>query len=108
MHKIAPMDSSDCDDREISESDILKGLRIAAAAAGDEEVDARFRHKTGLRIRRYLADLLMHDLALKKEEQQSRPHDDEQRARRRRMEMRKLKQQLRRSRVLSTDVESTS
>ncbi|KAK3941491.1 hypothetical protein QBC46DRAFT_99821 [Diplogelasinospora grovesii] len=45
------------DDRDISDRDILKGLKIICAASADEELDAWIRSKTGLRLRRFLADL---------------------------------------------------
>ena len=44
-------------DRHLPASDILKGLKIMCAASADEDLDAWFRHKTGLRLRRFLADL---------------------------------------------------
>ncbi|OAQ63344.1 hypothetical protein VFPPC_09200 [Pochonia chlamydosporia 170] len=84
----------DYDDREISDRDVLRGLHIAASAACNEEIDAFVRNKTGLRIRRFLADLM----ALETLTAVRAGEDDEQHARRRRAEMRKLKQQVRRSR----------
>lgn len=44
-------------DRHLPAADILKGLKIMCAASADEDLDAWFRHKTGLRLRRFLADL---------------------------------------------------
>ncbi|KID63728.1 heat repeat protein, partial [Metarhizium hybridum] len=86
----------DYDDREISDRDVLRGLHVAASAACNEEIDAFVRNKTGLRIRRFLADLMALETLTA-----SRPGEDgEQHARRRRMEMRKLKQQVRRSREI--------
>ncbi|KAM3513983.1 hypothetical protein MY11210_002415 [Beauveria gryllotalpidicola] len=82
----------DFDDREITDRDVLRGLHIAASAACDEEVDAFVRNQTGLRIRRFLADLMtLETLAV------NPPVDKKQWARQRRAEMRKLKQQMRRS-----------
>jgi hypothetical protein len=84
----------DFDDREISDRDVLRGLHVAASAACNEEIDAFVRNKTGLRIRRFLADLMALETLTA-----VRPGEDgEQHARRRRLEMRKLKQQVRRSR----------
>ncbi|KAL8288965.1 hypothetical protein RB597_000852 [Gaeumannomyces tritici] len=44
-------------DRDISDRDVLKGLRLALAAACDEDYDAWIRGRTGLRLRRFMADL---------------------------------------------------
>ncbi|KAL8376540.1 hypothetical protein RB595_007574 [Gaeumannomyces hyphopodioides] len=44
-------------DRDISDRDVLKGLRLALTAACDEDYDAWIRGKTGLRLRRFMADL---------------------------------------------------
>lgn len=86
----------DYDDREITDREVLRGLHIAASAACDEEVDAFVQGKTGLRIRRFLADLMMLEtLRELKASEESGNH-----ARRRRAEMRKLKQQVRRSREI--------
>lgn len=41
----------------ISAGDILAGLRVAVTAACDGRVDARIRSRTGLRLRKFLADL---------------------------------------------------
>lgn len=86
----------DYDDREITDRDVLRGLHIAASAACDEEVDAFVRNQTGLRIRRFLADLLTLEMLAV-----APPVDKRQWARQRRADMRKLKQQLRRSREIS-------
>ncbi|KAL2260136.1 hypothetical protein VTK26DRAFT_5963 [Humicola hyalothermophila] len=45
------------DDSDISDRDVLRGLRIVCAACADAEFDAMVRNKTGLRLRRFLADL---------------------------------------------------
>ncbi|KAK3335389.1 hypothetical protein B0T19DRAFT_406282 [Cercophora scortea] len=45
------------DDKDISNRDVLKGLKIVCAASADEDLDAWIRSKTGLRLRRFLADL---------------------------------------------------
>ncbi|TQV95866.1 hypothetical protein IF1G_05695 [Cordyceps javanica] len=85
------------DDREITDRDVLRGLHIAASAACDEEVDAFVRNQTGLRIRRFLADLMtLETLAV------NPPVDKKQWARQRRADMRKLKQQMRRSREINS------
>ncbi|PNY26891.1 Uncharacterized protein TCAP_03181 [Tolypocladium capitatum] len=87
----------DFDDGEIADRDVLRGLHVAASAACDEEVDAFVRNRTGLRIRRFLADLMALEAF-----GDARPGEGgEQRARRRRAEMRKLKQQVRRSREIA-------
>ena len=87
----------DFDDREIEDRDVLRGLHVAASAACDEEVDAFVRNRTGLRIRRFLVDLM----ALEAFGDPRPGEDSRQRARRRRAEMRKLKQQVRRSREVA-------
>ncbi|KAK2600221.1 hypothetical protein QQS21_005017 [Conoideocrella luteorostrata] len=87
----------DYNDRELSDRDVLRGLHVAAAAACNEEIDAFVRNRTGLRIRRFLADLMVLETltAVRAGE------DGQQHARRRRAEMRKLKQQVRRSREIA-------
>jgi hypothetical protein len=47
----------DHEDRDISDQDVLKGLRMAISAACDQDLDVWLRGKTGLRLRRFLADL---------------------------------------------------
>ena len=78
----------------ISDRDVLRGLHIAAAAACDESLDELVHEKTGVHVRRFLADLMAFEsLGFKQ------PGDDsEERARRRRSQMRKLKQHVRNSR----------
>lgn len=49
--------SIDYYDRNIDDRDILLGLKMAICAACDEDLDAWIRSKTGLRLRRFLADL---------------------------------------------------
>jgi hypothetical protein len=44
-------------DRDISDRDVLMGLKLAVTAACDENLDFWIRQKTGLRLRRFLADL---------------------------------------------------
>ena len=44
-------------DRDISDRDVLWGLKTAVAAACDEDLDAWIRAQTGLRLRRFLCDL---------------------------------------------------
>ena len=45
------------DDKDISDRDVLKGLKIICAASADHDFDAWIQSKTGLRLRRFLADL---------------------------------------------------
>ncbi|KAI1443069.1 hypothetical protein F5Y02DRAFT_226469 [Annulohypoxylon stygium] len=45
------------DDADINDRDVIKGLQVAIRAAADNTYDAFIRDKTGLRIRRFLADL---------------------------------------------------
>ncbi|KAI0483179.1 hypothetical protein GGR56DRAFT_229674 [Xylariaceae sp. FL0804] len=47
----------DAADGTISDRDVIKGLHVAVHAAADDVYDTYIRHKTGLRIRRFLADL---------------------------------------------------
>ena len=47
----------DHEDRDINDRDVLKGLKVAISAACDEDLDAWIRSRTGLRLRRFLADL---------------------------------------------------
>ena len=44
-------------DQDITDQDILKGLKMVLSAACDEKLDRRIRAKTGVRLRRFLADL---------------------------------------------------
>lgn len=97
MQRLMKSGRLDFDDREITDRDVLRGLHIAASAACDEEVDAYVHNKTGLRIRRFLADLM----ALETLGERLEEEDMDEWARRRRAEMRKLKQQLRRSREIN-------
>ncbi|KAL7922611.1 hypothetical protein ACQKWADRAFT_312845 [Trichoderma austrokoningii] len=83
-------------DSGVVDRDVLRGLHIAASAACDEEVDMFVRNKTGLRLRRFLADLMvletLRDVQL--------GEGDGQGARQKRSTLRKLKQQVRRSREI--------
>lgn len=54
-------DATEHSDRNISDKDILLGLKMAICAACDEDLDAWIRIKTGLRLRRFLADLKAFD-----------------------------------------------
>ncbi|KAI1865471.1 uncharacterized protein JN550_008228 [Neoarthrinium moseri] len=47
----------DSDDATVNDRDVLKGLQVAVRAAADDLYDALIRNRTGLRIRRFLADL---------------------------------------------------
>ncbi|KAM0278036.1 hypothetical protein ACHAQH_005405 [Verticillium albo-atrum] len=80
-----------------NDRDVLRGLHIAASAACDEDVDTWIREKTGVWIRRFLADLKAFEMLGDEPEQE--PEHTEQRARQRRTEIRKLKAETRRSRT---------
>lgn len=54
-------DAVEQSDRNISDKDVLLGLKMAICAACDEDLDAWIRSKTGLRLRRFLADLKSFD-----------------------------------------------
>lgn len=54
-------DSIDYFDNDINDRDILLGLKMAICAACDQDLDAWIREKTGLRLRRFLADLKSFD-----------------------------------------------
>ncbi|KAI1466910.1 uncharacterized protein F4812DRAFT_460468 [Daldinia caldariorum] len=47
----------DYDDADINDRDVIRGLQVAIHAAADNMYDAMIRERTGLRIRRFLADL---------------------------------------------------
>ncbi|KAF9879790.1 hypothetical protein CkaCkLH20_02601 [Colletotrichum karsti] len=83
------------DDKDIDNRDVLRGLNIAISAACDEEVDAWIREKTGVRIRRFLADLR----AFESLAEDDTPDPMHERARIRRAGSRKLKAQIRQSRA---------
>lgn len=53
---------SETDDAAINDRDVLRGLQVAVKAAADDMYDALIRNKTGLRIRRFLADLKSVDI----------------------------------------------
>ncbi|KAH8905311.1 hypothetical protein BR93DRAFT_970112 [Coniochaeta sp. PMI_546] len=59
--KISPVSVEDeivdHQDRYINDRDVLRGLKLAVSAACDENLDFWIRQKTGLRLRRFLADL---------------------------------------------------
>ncbi|KAL7802397.1 hypothetical protein V8C44DRAFT_294351 [Trichoderma aethiopicum] len=82
------------DDGRAIDRDVLRGLHIAASAACDEEVDAFVRNKTGLRLRRFLADLMVLETLRDGEPDQGHGHG----ARRKTATLRQLKQQVRRTR----------
>ncbi|KAJ2978515.1 hypothetical protein NUW58_g7467 [Xylaria curta] len=75
---------NDYDDADIEDRDVIKGLQVAIHAAADDLYDGYIRHKTGLRIRRFLADL-------KSFEEVSELGPTDRRARERRAKSRKLK-----------------
>lgn len=84
------------DDRHIDDRAVLRGLHIAISAACDEEVDAWIRKETGVRIRRFLADLKAFEV-LADRDRPLEPREDGARARR--AHLRKLKTQIRKSRM---------
>lgn len=57
MLKDLDMFLNDYDDAGIEDRDVIKGLQVAIHAAADDLYDGYIRYKTGLRIRRFLADL---------------------------------------------------
>ncbi|KAK2005069.1 hypothetical protein LX36DRAFT_665118 [Colletotrichum falcatum] len=83
------------DDGNIDDRDVLRGLNIAISAACDEDVDAWIRRKTGVRIRRFLADLK----AFETLDGEDEPDPARERARKRRADSRKLKAQIRQSKA---------
>lgn len=94
--------SQAADFHSISDRDVLKGLHIAAAAACDEEIDGFVHDKTGVHIRRFLADLIAFEsLGLEKADD-----DPEERAKRRRQQLKKLKQHVRKSREVQRESSS--
>ncbi|KAK1536144.1 hypothetical protein CPAR01_09686 [Colletotrichum paranaense] len=88
-------DPKEQDDKEIDDRDVLRGLHIAISAACNEEVDAWIRQKTGVRIRRFLADLK----AFETLGEEAQPDPAKERARNRRADSRKLKAQIRQSKA---------
>ncbi|UQC79785.1 uncharacterized protein CLUP02_05265 [Colletotrichum lupini] len=88
-------DPKEQDDKDIDDRDVLRGLHIAISAACNEEVDAWIRQKTGVRIRRFLADLK----AFETLGEEAQPDPAKERARNRRADSRKLKAQIRQSKA---------
>lgn len=82
------------DNGGVIDRDVLRGLHIAASAACDEEVDDFVRNRTGLRLRKFLADLMVLETLRDMQPDEDRGHG----ARRKRSTLRKLKQQVRQSR----------
>lgn len=85
------------DDCDIDDREVLRGLHIAISAACDEQVDRWIRQETGVRIRRFLADLKAFEML--GEDGKSRSGPQEERARTRRAQLRKLKAETRKSRT---------
>jgi hypothetical protein len=83
---------------DVQDRDVLRGLHIAAAAACSEDLDGLVFSKTGVQIRRFLAELMAFE-SLGYAQIDENPV---QRAKRRRTQMRKLKQQVRLSRDMQT------
>lgn len=98
----ASEDDREGDDGDIVDRDVLRGLHIAASAACDEEVDAFVRNRTGLRLRRFLADLKVLETLRDVQPIESRGLGPG--ARRRTSTLRQLKQQVRRFREASESV----
>lgn len=76
-------------DRDIDDRDILLGLKMAICAACDEDLDTWIRDRTGLRLRRFLADLKAFD-AVSKDRKPSASQAPRRQARRTRDETRRL------------------
>ncbi|KAG6362828.1 hypothetical protein INS49_007922 [Diaporthe citri] len=76
-------------DRDIDDRDILLGLKMAICAACDEDLDAWIRDKTGLRLRRFLADLKAFD-AVSKDRKSPASQNPRRQVRRTRNETRRL------------------
>ncbi|KAL2284594.1 hypothetical protein FJTKL_08941 [Diaporthe vaccinii] len=76
-------------DRDIDDRDILLGLKMAICAACDDDLDAWIRDRTGLRLRRFLADLKAFD-AVSKDHKPSASQAPRHQARRTRNETRRL------------------
>lgn len=76
-------------DRDINDRDILLGLKMAICAACDEDLDAWIRDRTGLRLRRFLADLKAFDV-VSKDRKPSAPQPARCQARRTRDQTRRL------------------
>ena len=70
------------EDKDMSDSDILKGLKVICAVFADSDLDAWVRTKAGLQLRRFLADLKTFE-SLSRDGMAA---VDEQRTRRRRAE----------------------
>ncbi|KAL0938762.1 uncharacterized protein CTRU02_205372 [Colletotrichum truncatum] len=86
---------TELDDRKIDDRDVLRGLNIAISAACNEDVDAWIRQRTGVRIRRFLADLRAFETLGDVEQ----PDPKHELARNRRAGSRKLKAQIQQSRA---------
>lgn len=65
----SPEAAIELSDKDINDRDILLGLKMAICAACDEDLDAWICSKTGLRLRRFLADLKAFDLVSQERKQ---------------------------------------
>lgn len=84
------------DNASVFDGDVLRGLCIATTAACDKATAEFLHEKTGVHIRRFLAELIHYDHLT-----QGHPRDTvEERKRRRRSQIRMLKQQVRMSQEL--------
>ncbi|KAF3762552.1 hypothetical protein M406DRAFT_332932 [Cryphonectria parasitica EP155] len=66
--RTASSDAVEGSDSGINDRDILIGLKMAICAACDEDLDAWIREKTGLRLRRFLADLKAFEIVSRERE----------------------------------------
>ncbi|KAH7326519.1 hypothetical protein B0I35DRAFT_137617 [Stachybotrys elegans] len=80
----------------LSDRDVLNGLKIAVSVACDEAMDEFVQSKTGLQIRRFLADLVILDTFL----DENTESDKQEMVRRMRTRMKRLKLNVRRTREL--------
>lgn len=85
----ASEDTVEYSDHDIDDRDILLGLKMAICAACDEDLDAWIREKTGLRLRRFLADLKAFE-SVSKDRKPSPPQPMSRRIRRNGRESRRL------------------
>jgi hypothetical protein len=82
--------------RRFSDHDVLNGLKIAVSVACDEVIDELVQRKTGLQIRRFLADLMVLEI----DSEGTMEYANLDKVRRMRAEMKKLKLNVRRTREL--------
>lgn len=95
IRRIRPIYKADLDYSSVLDCDVLRGLCIATAAACDKATEQFLHEKTGVHIRRFLAELIQYDSLTR-----CPSGETTQERKRRRSQMRNLKSQARRSRVL--------